>query len=126
MDSSEGEENKRKQDAAPKGNWSDRLGGSLSKLSGQYDGLDLKRRMDEVSRQAKDFLEEKGISQKVASAYDATQDHLDVVSGKKILQLVEERLAVQGQYNDILATRLDEALQRLAKLERAYEQIRQK
>ena len=47
---------------------------------------------------------------------------MDVISGKKLLELVEQRLELQAQYNDVLATKLDEALQRIAALERKVEQ----
>ena len=42
---------------------------------------------------------------------------MDVVSGKKLLELVEQRLELQAQYNDVLAMKLEEALQRIAALE---------
>lgn len=51
------------------------------------------------------------------STAGAVGEGFDVVSGKKLLQLVEERLELQTQYNDILATKLEEALRRIAALE---------
>ncbi len=51
------------------------------------------------------------------SAAGAVGEGFDVVSGKKLLQLIEERLERQMQYNDILATKLEEALRRIADLE---------
>lgn len=43
---------------------------------------------------------------------------LDTITGAAILKLVEERLELQARYNDILATKLDEALKRVEILER--------
>jgi len=52
----------------------------------------------------------------------AVGDGMDVISGKRLLELVEQRLELQAQYNDILATKLEEALQRIAALERKAQQ----
>ena len=51
------------------------------------------------------------------TAVDAVGDGFDVVSGKKIMALLEERLELPAQYNDVLATKLEEALGRIATLE---------
>ena len=42
---------------------------------------------------------------------------LDEVSGKRLVELLEKKLAIQDSYNDILATRLAEALDRIKALE---------
>ena len=52
------------------------------------------------------------------TAASAVGDGMDVVSGKKVLELVEQRLELQSQYNDVLATKLEEALQRIDVLEK--------
>ena len=44
-------------------------------------------------------------------------EKLDQITGKRLLELLEEKLEIQDAYNDILATRLAEALERIAKLE---------
>ncbi len=50
-------------------------------------------------------------------AVDAVKEGLDSVSGQKMYDLVQERLAVQDQYNDVLAAKLHEALERIEALE---------
>ena len=54
---------------------------------------------------------------KLTKLTEDASEQLDKLSGKKILELVEKRLSLQDQYNDILATKLDEALTRLSILE---------
>lgn len=44
---------------------------------------------------------------------------LDSISGQRMFDLVQERMAVQDQYNDVLASKLHEALQRIERLEEA-------
>lgn len=44
-------------------------------------------------------------------------DSFDVLTGVKLLEVVQEMLQAQEEYNDILATKLDEALTRIALLE---------
>lgn len=51
------------------------------------------------------------------AAVDAISGKLDSMSGQRMYDLVQERLAVQDQYNDVLASKLHEALQRIEKLE---------
>ena len=62
-------------------------------------------------------LDRTGVSGAARSVSDAAGEALDTASGKKILELVEERLALQARYNDVLATKLEEALARIAALE---------
>ncbi len=50
-------------------------------------------------------------------AVDAVKEKLDSATGQKMYDLVQERLAVQDQYNDVLAAKLHEALQRIEVLE---------
>ena len=57
-------------------------------------------------------------SESAKSAAGSVGEGFDVVSGKKILDLVEQRLELQAQYNDVLATKLQEALQRIDVLEK--------
>ena len=57
-------------------------------------------------------------SETAKSAADSVGEGMDVVSGKKILDLVEQRLELQARYNDVLATKLQEALQRIDVLEK--------
>ncbi len=62
-------------------------------------------------------LDQRGIKTAVASATSAVAGKLDEVTGKRLVELLETKLRVQDEYNDILATKLAEALDRIAKLE---------
>jgi len=57
---------------------------------------------------------------------DQATDKMDTISGVKILEEVRKRLSVQDEYNDILATRLAEALERIATLEKEIAQLKGK
>jgi len=62
-------------------------------------------------------LEQRGVKQALGSAAGAVVDRLDQVTGKQLVELLEARLRMQDEYNDVLATRLAEALERIAALE---------
>jgi galactokinase/mevalonate kinase-like predicted kinase len=50
-------------------------------------------------------------------AIGAAGGFLDVAAGRRMYNLVQERLDLQSRYNDILAYKLEEALKRIAALE---------
>jgi len=52
-----------------------------------------------------------------ASMIKQAGEGLDTVSGKAMYDLVKERLDLQDRYNDLLATKLQEALDRIDELE---------
>jgi len=91
---------------------------SAAAIKEDYEKSSLKKKVEEASKKAKQVLDETGVTDAATTAYEATQEHLDAVSGAKILRLVEERLEIQARSNDILATMLDEALKRIEDLER--------
>ena len=62
--------------------------------------------------------EESGAKGKVDAVQSQISGKLDEISGQAIYQLVQERLAEQGQFNDLLATKLQEALERISELEK--------
>lgn len=62
-------------------------------------------------------LEQRGVKQAFGSAAGAVVDRLDQVTGKQLVELLEERLRMQDEYNDVLATKIAEALERIATLE---------
>lgn len=86
-------------------------------VKNEYEKSGAKDKVDKKTKQAKVFLDETGVSDKAAEISSNVSEHLDAVSGKKILDLVEERLELQSSYNDILATKLEEALNRIETLE---------
>ena len=62
-------------------------------------------------------LDERGVKRAIGSAAGAVVNRLDQVTGKQLVELLESRLRLQDEYNDVLATRLAEALDRIAALE---------
>jgi len=62
-------------------------------------------------------LEQHGVKQTLKETSAAVVGKLDEVTGKRLLDLVEQRLQLQDYYNDVLATRLAEALGRISRLE---------
>lgn len=62
-------------------------------------------------------LEERGAKQAIKSTAGAVVGKLDEVTGKRLVELLEKKLQKQDAYNDILATRLAEALDRISALE---------
>lgn len=75
------------------------------------------RQMESVSKKMADKLDDTKVPEFLSKTSAAVSDGFDTVTGEKILKLVEERLAIQAKYNDILATKLDEALRRIEALE---------
>jgi len=62
-------------------------------------------------------LDDRGVKRAAKETTKAVVGKLDQVTGKQLVELLEERLQLQDTYNDILATRLSEALERISKLE---------
>jgi neutral trehalase len=90
-----------------------------------FDKSEVKSEIGKKLQDAKEYMDEKGITEKAEIGIKKAQelaelasDNFDKVSGKRILELVEGRLFLQTQYNDILATKLEEALARIAELEK--------
>ena len=102
-------------------NWLSKAGAkaekTLNDAKSEYDDSDLKTSIDSASKKAKVFLDESGVSDRAQEFSDIAGDSFDKVSGKSILDLVEKRLDLQSEYNDVLASKLDEALTRIEKLE---------
>ncbi|MBI2486455.1 MAG: hypothetical protein HYW01_05770 [Deltaproteobacteria bacterium] len=61
---------------------------------------------------------ESGAEEKVDIFTNKSSEKLDEISGHAMYKLVEERLAEQDRFNDLLATKLHEALERISELER--------
>ena len=93
------------------------LSETASTIKNEYSKSDLKKEVDLKLKDTKEILDEAGISKKAAELSSYSTEQLDKVSGKKILELVEEKLETQDRYNNILATKLEEALDRIAELE---------
>ena len=68
-------------------------------------------------------LEELGAKQAIRSTAGAVVGKLDEVTGKRLVELLEKKLQKQDTYNDILATRLAEALERILALENRIDEL---
>jgi hypothetical protein len=68
-------------------------------------------------RKVDGLLDRAGVKETAEKITDTVSEQLDVVSGKKILDEVRRRLTTQDKYNDVLATKLFEALERIKILE---------
>jgi Asp-tRNA(Asn)/Glu-tRNA(Gln) amidotransferase A subunit family amidase len=99
--------------------WASKISEEMQQAAGaviaDLETSSLKQSVDRAMQTAKQALDSSGAT--AAKVYEVTQDHLDGVTGAKILRLVEERLEIQARYNDILATKLNEALRRLEAIE---------
>lgn len=58
------------------------------------------------------------IKEKIDVVSDATTNQLDVISGQKMYDLVQESIELQNNINDVLASKLHEALKRIEVLEK--------
>jgi len=65
-----------------------------------------------------DAIDQQAIKTAITDAAEAVGDKLDQVTGKQLLEMLEAKLRRQDEYNDILATRLAEAIQRITALEK--------
>ena len=90
----------------------------------KYENSEVKGSVDKVTKSTMDYLDEKGVTAKAAELGVAVDKHFTTLSGQRLLELVEERLTLQARYNDVLATRLDEALKKIGLLEAAIESIK--
>ena len=68
----------------------------------------------DLATDAKRKYEESGTKGKVDAAQSQISGKLDESSGQAIYQLVQERLAEQERFNDLIATKLHEALERIS------------
>ena len=62
--------------------------------------------------------EESGAKGKADAIQSQISGKLDEISGQAMYQLVQERLAEQDRFNELLATKLHEALERISDLEK--------
>jgi hypothetical protein len=91
--------------------------------SAVYDSSGLRGAVDHASEilgeQGQRLDEQTGLLTKAQHVAEAASDTFDRVTGKAILDMVTAFLEEQSRYNDLLATKLDEALKRLDALEAA-------
>ena len=66
---------------------------------------------------ANSAIDSSGVKDAVKATASVVSGKLDEVSGKRLVELLEKKLQIQDSYNDILATRLAEALDRISALE---------
>jgi hypothetical protein len=69
-------------------------------------------------------LDQRGAKLAAKQTTQAIVGRLDQVTGKRLVELLEQKLKLQDTYNDVLATRLAEALERISKLEVEVSELR--
>ncbi|HVC99274.1 MAG TPA: hypothetical protein VND64_36755 [Pirellulales bacterium] len=62
-------------------------------------------------------MDDRGAKKAIKDTTGAVVGKLDQMTGKRLVELLETKLQSQDAYNDVLATRLAEALERIARLE---------
>jgi len=87
------------------------------KISQSYDKSTLRPKVDKTVASIDETLERTGIKAKAKKAKHVTTKHFDTFTGTRQYRLIQERMALQQRYNDVLATKLEEALQRINHLE---------
>ena len=83
-----------------------------------YEKSGAKKQIDDLSEKAHKHYSESGLKDHVDSVSGNISNQFDVVSGKAMYDAVLERLALQEEYNDILASKLFEALEKIQELEK--------
>jgi|GEM_PF-6421349 len=68
-------------------------------------------------------VEASGARQAITATASVVSEKLDEVSGKRLVELLEKKLQIQDSYNNILATRLAEAIVRISVLEERVNQL---
>jgi hypothetical protein len=89
---------------------------ALEAGKGVYSGSKLESAVNYIDRE----LDQRGAKKALKETAEAVAGKVDQVTGKRLIELLEEKLRVQDAYNDILATRLAEALDRIAALEARF------
>jgi len=90
-----------------------------SKVKEQADsGEQLVSKAKDLATDVQSKYVESGAKEKVDAFQSQISRTFDEISGEAMYQLVQERLAEQDRFNDLLATKLHEALERISKLEK--------
>ena len=76
------------------------------------------RKVKDVVNDGQSKYLESGAKGKVDALQSRVSGKFDEVSGQAMYHLVQERLAEQDRFNDLMATKLHEALKRISDLER--------
>jgi len=78
----------------------------------------LKEHAKNVSEEVSKRYVESGVKKHVDTVKTKSGEKIDMFSGQAMYELVQERLSLQDRYNDLLATKLHEALERICELEK--------
>ena len=92
--------------------------------------LDDNPQIKEEINKHKELISEKyettGTKDYVETTLTKTSDKLDIISGQKMYDLVKDKLALQDKYNDLLATKLVETLDKIKDLENRISKLENK
>ncbi len=80
-----------------------------------------KRQLDTLTTTAKKHYDESGLNDQAKAISDTVSDQFDIVSGQAMFQAIQDYMAKQDQYNDILANKLFEALERIRNIEESLD-----
>jgi DNA-binding transcriptional ArsR family regulator len=76
-----------------------------------------------LSDEASTKYVESGAKKHVDTFKTKSGEKLDVVTGLAIYELLQERISLQDRYNDLLAAKLSEALERISELEKKLSKL---
>lgn len=76
------------------------------------------RAVSKTAAEQAEQLRNSRIWEHVGTAKEQAGHHLDTISGKAMYDLVRDRLELQDRYNNLLASKLQEALERIDELEK--------
>jgi hypothetical protein len=83
----------------------------------KYEESGVKEKVATFANTTSKKYEESGAKERVEAVTGKVSEQFDVLSGQAIFQAVQDNLAKQDQYNDVLANKLLEALDRIKQLE---------
>lgn len=83
----------------------------------------LKEHAKKISEEVSTRFVESGAQRHIHTIKTKSGETLDVISGQAMYELVQERLSLQDRYNDLLATKLQEALERISELEKKISEL---
>ena len=92
--------------------------GAAGTMADKYQGSGLQDKINDLGNWTIEQVERSGVTDAGKTVVEKTGDVLDTLSGQKILDQMEERNTLQDKYNDILATKLEEAFRRIDGLEK--------
>ena len=89
-----------------------------SSLKSKFEKSGAKDFVDQALGAGNDLLKKTRISETASQISESVNNELDSISGKKIMEKLTAHIVLQEQYNDVLAGKLEETLNRVEELEK--------